>query len=211
MSDVINPTRMELTKLKERLVVTKRGHKLLKDKQDEFIQRFIDMIKDYKQLRSSVEEHIAKMIYFYKKTITTMNQSDLTDMLKTMTQNTSLEFGMQNMMGLKIPSLKLELENTVDFEYDFHQTPAAFDELINLAKSILPEIIKLVEVETKVEMMIHEIEKSKRRVNAIDSIVIKEIEQQIKVIRMKLSDIERSNTIRMIKSKEIITNKSEVK
>ena len=67
------------------------------------------------------------------------------------------------------------------------------------------------EVETKVEMMIHEIEKSKRRVNAIDSIVIKEIEQQIKVIRMKLSDIERSNTIRMIKSKEIITNKSEVK
>ena len=211
MSDVINPTRMELTKLKDRLVVTKRGHKLLKDKQDEFIQKFIDIIKDYKDLRTKIEDKISLVLLFYKQTITTMKKSDLISMFKGMHQNMELKSEIQSMMGVKLPLLKLSPIEISDFEYDFHSTPVAFDQLLKLISEMLPEIIYLAEIETKVETMILEIEKSKRRVNAIDSIVIKEIEEQIKIIKMKLNDIERSNTIRMIKSKEIITNKNEMK
>jgi V/A-type H+-transporting ATPase subunit D len=111
------------------------------------------------------------------------------------------------MMGVVLPKVEVSYSDIENETYNYLETTAAFDYLLSYSRKLLSYLLELVEIETKVEKMIDEIEKSKRRVNAIENIVIKEIEEEIRVIRMKLSDMERSNTIRMMKSKEIIINK----
>ena len=121
-----------------------------------------------------------------------------------------LSFFVQTKMGIDFPRIEYQ-ESHLDQSYDFEHTTIQFDQLAYYSNNIFELLLQLAEMESSVEIMISEIEKSKRRVNAIENIVIKEIEEKIRVIRMKLSDLERSNTIRMIKSKEIILNKNEAK
>lgn len=208
MNSVVNPTRMELMQLRKRLQTTRRGHKLLKDKQDEFIQQFIQIIKDYRALRIEVESQLLDVIHYYQQTSVKMLQKDINEQLAKQKSDVKLSISGYKMLGLNLPKLKV-LEYKVDDEYDFLRTPAAYDQLLLHSRSLLEQLLLLAEVETKIELMISEIEKLKRRVNAIENIVIKEIEEDIHFIRMKLSDLERSNTIRMMKSKEIILSKNQ--
>lgn len=207
MSDLRSPTRMELIKLRERLTTTRRGHKLLKDKQDELIHQFIDLIKVYKALRIDVENKLQQALYYYKKASVKMSQKEINELLGELRPTTDVSVSTYKMMGVVLPKVEVSYSDIENETYNYLETTAAFDYLLSYSRKLLSYLLELVEIETKVEKMIDEIEKSKRRVNAIENIVIKEIEEEIRVIRMKLSDMERSNTIRMMKSKEIIINK----
>lgn len=207
MSELRSPTRMELIKLRERLTTTRRGHKLLKDKQDELIHQFIDLIKVYKALRIDVENKLQQALYYYKKASVKMSQKEINELLGELRPTTDVSVSTYKMMGVVLPKVEVSYSDIENETYNYLETTAAFDYLLSYSRKLLSYLLELVEIETKVEKMIDEIEKSKRRVNAIENIVIKEIEEEIRVIRMKLSDMERSNTIRMMKSKEIIINK----
>lgn len=207
MSDLRSPTRMELIKLRERLTTTRRGHKLLKDKQDELIHQFIDLIKVYKALRIDVENKLQQALYYYKKASVKMSRKEINELLGELRPTTDVSVSTYKMMGVVLPKVEVSYSDIENETYNYLETTAAFDYLLSYSRKLLSYLLELVEIETKVEKMIDEIEKSKRRVNAIENIVIKEIEEEIRVIRMKLSDMERSNTIRMMKSKEIIINK----
>jgi V/A-type H+-transporting ATPase subunit D len=207
MNKVVNPTRMELMQLRKRLDVTRRGHKLLKDKQDEFVQQFIKILKEYREIRERVEEQLLKTIHYYQESSVKMLQSEINEQLESQKSDVKLQISAYKILGLSLPKMNV-LEYETKSDYDFLKTPAAFDQLLIQSRPMLEELLLLAEVETKVEEMIKEIEKLKRRVNAIENIVIKEIIENIHIIRTKLSDLERSNTIRMMKSKEIILEKN---
>lgn len=204
----INPTRMELLRLREKLVTTRRGHKLLKDKQDELIHQFIPLLANYKALRSSVETSLKLLVSSYLKTAVKMDKKTINDQISANTTRYKLEAKSERLMGVLIPHLLTEEIESSASIYDLLLTTSTFDELIVQIKELFADLIALTSLESSINILIKEIEKSKRRVNAIENIVIKEMEEQISVIRMKLTDLERSNTIRMMKSKEIVLEKN---
>ncbi|HZJ89731.1 MAG TPA: V-type ATP synthase subunit D [Bacilli bacterium] len=206
MSKQINPTRMELQRLRKQLETTTRGHKLLKDKQDELIHSFIPIINEYKALRIDFEAAIRLVLNYYRLATVTMTKTMVSNEISATKHDFKLNLGYSKLMGVDLPELKLT-EQTLELNYDLVLTNSAFDTLILKLQTLLLDLINLATIETKVNILIKEIEKSKRRVNAIENIVIKEIVEQIKDIRMRLADLELSNTIRMMKSKEIIIEK----
>ena len=202
----INPTRMELQKLREKLRTTSRGHKLLKDKQDELIHQFIPLLHEYKPLRIKVEEALNESLKLYEYACVKMSKDTINEQINLSVTKHELHAKNDRMMGVLIPELTSE-EKHEELTYDLLLTTTAFDALLSAIKGLFADLITLVNLESTIKILIAEIEKSKRRVNAIENIVIKEIVEQIRVIRMKLTDLERSNTIRMMKSKEIIMDK----
>jgi len=161
----------------------------------------------YKALRIDVENKLQQALYYYKKASVKMSQKEINELLGELRPTTDVSVSTYKMMGVVLPKVEVSYSDIENETYNYLETTAAFDYLLSYSRKLLSYLLELVEIETKVEKMIDEIEKSKRRVNAIENIVIKEIEEEIRVIRMKLSDMERSNTIRMMKSKEIIINK----
>ncbi len=206
-SSQINPTRMELLRLREKLATTTRGHKLLKDKQDELIHQFIPLLNDYKDLRIKVEASLSLLVNSYLKAAVKMRKEEINEHISQNITHYKLEAKSERLMGVLVPRLEAEMLENNDNNYDLLLTTTAFDELITQIKEIFSDLITLTSLESSISILIREIEKSKRRVNAIENIVIKEIEEQITMIRMKLTDLERSNTIRMMKSKEIVLEK----
>ena len=202
----INPTRMELQKLREKLATTRRGHKLLKDKQDELIHQFIPLLQTYKPLRIKVEEMLQETLTLYQVACVKMTKEEINEQVNDAVTKYTLNSGIERVMGVIVPKLK-STEITDQSSYDLLLTTSAFHELINAIKDLFAMLMALVNLESTIKILVSEIEKSKRRVNAIENIVIKEIVEQVRVIRMKLTDLERSNTIRMMKSKEIILEK----
>ncbi|WP_162140220.1 V-type ATP synthase subunit D [Haploplasma axanthum] len=203
MEKQINPTRMELLKLKKKLEVTIRGHKLLKDKQNELISLFIPLLERYKTVRQMVEENLITILKLYKRISVDMHDSDIQRELNVESKNLVVSY--QKKLGIDIPVYEYDLNGKND--YSLENTNIYFDILIKNIKSLGMELIKLAEIESQITILVDEVKKSRRRVNAIENIVIEEIKIQIKSINMKLADLERSNTIRAMKSKEIILNK----
>ena len=202
----INPTRMELQKLREKLATTRRGHKLLKDKQDELIHQFIPLLQTYKPLRIKVEEMLQETLKLYQVACVKMTKEEINDQVNDAVTKHALTSGFERVMGVIVPKLTSQ-EVSAESSYDLLLTTSAFDDLISAIKDLFAMLMELVNLESTIKILVAEIEKSKRRVNAIENIVIKEIVEQVRVIRMKLTDLERSNTIRMMKSKEIIIEK----
>ncbi|MGI6359965.1 MAG: V-type ATP synthase subunit D [Acholeplasmatales bacterium] len=207
MQKQINPTRQELTKLKRNLEMTARGHKLLKDKQDEMIRRFMAIINDAKILREEVNGLLSLSVGLYKKALAKSNPYILYDALSIPSNEVKLEFFKENIMSVHVPNIRVLEKDEKEITYSFYSTPAVLDEAILELGDALPKLIKLAVIEKRVDMLASEIEKTRRRVNAIEHIMIPELEVNIKTIEMKLDDQERSNTVRMMKSKEIITER----
>lgn len=202
----INPTRMELQKLRDKLATTSRGHKLLKDKQDELIHQFIPLLHEYKPLRIKVEEALKETLRLYEFACVKMSKDTINDQINLSVTKYELTAKSDRLMGVLIPELTSQEKHEANM-YDLLLTTSDFDALLVAIKGLFADLIMLVNLESTIKILVAEIEKSKRRVNAIENIVIKEIVEQIRVIRMKLTDLERSNTIRMMKSKEIIIDK----
>lgn len=203
----VNPTRMELTRLKRQLATAKRGHKLLKDKQDEMVRKFMLIIKRNKALREEVEKKLTIIIKSFSNAQLQSSREGIYEALMVPSKAANVKVGVNNIMNIKTPTVTFIDAGKIDLTYGFAFTPSELDGSILALSKLLPEFIELAGVEKACDMLASEIEKTRRRVNAIEYIMIPDMEQNIKYIIQKLDDNERSNIIRLMKSKEIILQK----
>jgi V/A-type H+-transporting ATPase subunit D len=202
----VNPTRMELTKLKSRLSTATRGHKLLKDKQDELMRRFIDLIKYNNELRKSVEEELQKSFKDFVMARAVMSTEFLEEAIVYPKESISLEITKKNIMSVNVPVMKFKRKMEEDegsiYPYGYANTSGELDTAIEKLYGILPKLLELAEVEKTCQLMADEIEKTRRRVNALEYMTIPQLEETIKFIIMKLDENERGNLTRLMKLKK---------
>ncbi|NLC78151.1 MAG: V-type ATP synthase subunit D [Ruminococcaceae bacterium] len=206
MPTQINPTRMELTRLKKRLKTAARGHKLLKDKRDEMVRRFIEIIKRNKELREQVEQKLSAAMGRFAVARAEMGNAAVEEALIYPVRTAELETGLKNIMSVDVPTIKLKPDGNESLElpYGFAFTSSELDGAVLDLAALLPLLIELAEVEKSCNMLADEIEKTRRRVNALEHVMIPEMEQQIKYITMKLEENERGTKIRLMKVKEML-------
>jgi len=207
----INPTRMELTNLKRKLITARRGHKLLKDKRDELMRRFLELVRENKHLRRRVEEGIAQANTHMAVARSVMSDKSLDVALMMPTQEMSLDITQENVMSVMIPRFNAKMKTPDDndiYSYGFASTPADLDVAVKALSDIMPELFRLAEVEKSCQLMAAEIEKTRRRVNALEHVVIPRYEETIRFITMKLDENERSTTTRLMKVKDMMLAKA---
>lgn len=203
----VNPTRMELSRLKRQLAIAKRGHKLLKDKQDEMVRQFMLIIRKNKALREEVEKELEKIIKAFSNAKLKISKEGIYEALMVPSKAAKIEVGVNNVMNIKTPTVSFVDTGEIDLTYGFAFTPSELDGAVLKLSKILPKFIELAGLEKACDMLAKEIEKTRRRVNAIEYIMIPDLEDNNKYIVQKLDDNERSNIIRLMKSKEIILEK----
>ena len=206
-STQVNPTRMELTRLKKKLKTAVRGHKLLKDKRDELMRQFLDLVRENMALRLKVEEGIKNANRNFVIAKAGMSEQTLHTALMAPKQEVYLECDRKNVMSVDIPvfEYKTRTANANDiYSYGFAFTSNDLDDAVKSLADILPDMLKLAETEKACQLMSSEIEKTRRRVNALEHVVIPETQKNIKYITMKLDENERSTQIRLMKVKDMM-------
>ena len=203
----VNPTRMELTRLKKKLVTATRGYKLLKDKLDELMRQFLEMVRENKALREKVEAGIKEANQNFVLARAGMSQEALNVALMAPKQEVYLEAETKNVMSVEIPVFKSSTR-TPDpndiYSYGFAFTSGDLDDAVKKLADLLPDLLKLAECEKSCQLMAAEIEKTRRRVNALEHVVIPETRQNIRYITMKLDENERSSQTRLMKVKDMM-------
>jgi len=203
----VNPTRMELTRLKKKLVTATKGHKLLKDKRDELMRQFLEKVRENKALREHVELGIQAANKNFLLARAGMQDEVLNTALLAPKQKVSLESGVENVMSVEIPKFTFKTrtpdENDM-FSYGFAFTSSDLDDAIQSLADIFPDMLKLAECEKSCQLMEAEIEKTRRRVNALEHVMIPDLQRNIKYITMKLDENERSTQIRLMKVKDMM-------
>lgn len=198
---------MELTRLKGKLVTAVRGHKLLKDKRDELMRQFLDKVRENKELREHVEEGINSANKNFMLAKAGMDDEALNTALLAPKQRVKLEKDTQNVMSVDIPKYDFTTrtpdKNDV-FSYGFAFTSSDLDDAIESLSDIFPDMLKLAEIEKSCQLMAAEIEKTRRRVNALEHVIIPDLQTNIKYISMKLDENERSTQIRLMKVKDMM-------
>ncbi|MDI3481482.1 MAG: V/A-type H+/Na+-transporting ATPase subunit [Tepidanaerobacteraceae bacterium] len=203
----VNPTRMELTRLKKQLVTARRGHKLLKDKQDELIKKFIDMVKKNKELREEVERELESAFKSFTMARSQMPQEVLEESLMIPAARVSINVSRANIMSVNVPKIEISSEESGNiYSYGFALTSGELDSAIGILAGMLPKMLRLSEIEKACQLMADEIEKTRRRVNALEYVMIPSLEETIKYITMKLDENERGNITRLMKIKEMVMN-----
>ena len=203
----VNPTRMELTRLKKKLVTATRGHKLLKDKRDELMRQFLDLVRENKALREKVELGIKEANKKFVLARAGMSNEALNVALMAPKQEVYLEAKTKNVMSVDIPVFEYNTK-TPDandiYSYGLAFTSSDLDDSVKSLADILPDMLRLAEVEKSCQLMAAEIEKTRRRVNALEHVMIPEMQENIKYIMMKLDENERSTQIRLMKVKDMM-------
>ena len=203
----VNPTRMELTRLRKKLVTATKGHKLLKDKRDELMRQFLDLVRENMALRQKVEAGILSANKNFVIAKAGMSEQILNTALMSPKQEVYLEAGKKNVMSVDIPVFKTSTR-TADandiYSYGFAFTSGDLDDAVKSLADILPDMLRLAEVEKSCQLMAAEIEKTRRRVNALEHVIIPETQENIKYITMKLDENERSTQIRLMKVKDMM-------
>lgn len=203
----VNPTRMELTKLKKKLIVAIRGHKLLKDKRDELMRQFLDLVRENKSLREKVEIGIQSTNKNFVLARSGMTEEVLNVALMAPKQEVYLETKTRNIMSVDIPIFEYHTKtpDTNDiYSYGFAFTSSDLDDSIKSLEDIFPDMLRLAECEKSCQLLAAEIEKTRRRVNALEHVMIPELQENIKYIVMKLDENERSTQIRLMKVKDMM-------
>lgn len=203
----VNPTRMELTNLKRKLTTARRGHKLLKDKRDELMRRFLDLVRENKKLRREVEQGLKKANGYMSLARSAMSDEALNVALLMPKQEMFLDISEKNVMSVMIPEFSVKFktadENDI-YSYGFADTAVDLDEAVAAYAEIMQKMIRLAEVEKACSLMAAEIEKTRRRVNALEYVMIPQYEETIKYITMKLDENDRSTTTRLMKVKDMM-------
>ncbi len=207
MPNIANATRMELTRLKNQLATTRKGHQLLKDKQDEMMRQFLSMVNDYKHLRQLVEDNWLSALKQYDKAKSYHFEAELKEKFLVPSTTLELDYKKTSIMSVDVPKIEMKQMIEPRITYSFHGTHPILDDVVLSLAHNLDKLIELAALDKRVRILIREIEKTKRRVNAIEHILIPEIKSDIKVVRMKISEAELSNTIRIMKSKDLILKK----
>ncbi len=201
----VNPTRMELKRLKARLKTAVRGHKLLKDKSDEMIRRFMEFAKQNKTLREQVEKELSTALKTFIVAKAVSDDAVIQEAVAMPSKTVKLETDSQNIMSVVVPVMQLkESESKDKYPYSFGSVTAELDGSIAVLSGLLQKMVKLAEIEKTCNMLAIEIEKNRRRVNALEYVMIPQLEETIKFITMKLDENERSNIVRLVKVKAMI-------
>ena len=203
----VNPTRMELTRLKKKLVTAVRGHKLLKDKRDELMRQFLDKVRENKALREEVETALVSANQNFMLARAGMPDEMLNTALLAPKQELTISAGTQNVMSVEIPDFDFKTRTPDQndmYSYGFAFTTGDLDDAILSLSEVFPKMLKLAEVEKSCQLMAAEIEKTRRRVNALEHVMIPELQTNIKYITMKLDENERSTQIRLMKVKDMM-------
>ena len=203
----VNPTRMELTRLKKQLSTALRGHKLLKDKRDDLMRQFLDEIRETKTLREEVEKELKGINADFVLASSVMSKEALDTALLAPKQEVYLETDTRNVMSVDIPvySFKTRTSEESDiFSYGFASTSFELDDAVAGLSELLPKMLKLAEKEKAVKLMADEIEKTRRRVNALEHVMIPRYQETIHFISMKLEENERASRARLMKVKDMM-------
>ncbi len=203
----VNPTRMELTNLKRKLATARRGHKLLKDKRDELMRRFMELVRENKALRRRVEQKIAQANAHMALARSVMGDAEIEAALMVPMQQMEVDITERNVMSVLIPKYETSLRSSDGadiFPYGFAFTSAELDGAVQYLSDILPELLELAQLEKSCQLMAAEIEKTRRRVNALEHVMIPQYEETIRYITMKLDENERGNTTRIMKVKDMM-------
>ncbi|MCQ2462893.1 MAG: V-type ATP synthase subunit D [Clostridia bacterium] len=207
----VNPTRMELTNLKRKLLTARRGHKLLKDKRDELMRQFLDLVRENKRLRARVEEGIRDANRHMAIARSVMRDEEIDVALMMPVQSVSVDITEKNAMSVIIPEYKTFFRSADEndmYSYGYAFTSCDLDNAVKSLSDIMPDMIRLAETEKTCQLMASEIEKTRRRVNALEHIMIPQYEETIKYITMKLDENERSTTTRLMKVKDMMLEKA---
>lgn len=207
----VNPTRMELSRLKIRLKTAVRGHKLLKDKQDELMRQFIDMIKKNKKLREKVEEMLQNSFKDFLLSRGVMSDEMLESAIAYPKEKIGVEVKKKNIMSVNVPQMTFVRENEGNqgmiYPYGYAQTSADLDDAIDGLNSVMDNLLELAEVEKACQLMADEVEKTRRRVNALEYMTIPQLQETIRFIQMKLDENERGSITRLMKVKDMMSKK----
>ena len=208
----VNPTRMELTNLKRRLAVAVRGHKLLKDKRDEMVRRFILLIRRNKEIRGKLESRLQAALAEFALARALMTTRDLEEAILYPARQVEIEVGTQNIMSVLVPTIRItedsgESKGSSALPYSFPNTSVQLDGAIATLTDVLPLMLELAETEKTCDRLADEIEKTRRRVNALEYVMIPEMQESIRYISMKLDENERGNLTRLMKVKDMIAQR----
>lgn len=204
----VKPTRMELSTLKARLKVAQNGYDLLKDKQDELMRQFIELIKENNSLRNEVEEELSGALSNFVLASSSMNDAFMEEIVALPTKQVNLEIVRKNIMSVDVPKMSFSYDednenNDNEVKYGYLNTSSELDDAIEVLNEVMPKLLKLSEIEKTCQLMATEIESTRRRVNALEYRMIPNIQETIKYIQMKLDENERASITRMIKVKDM--------
>ena len=206
-STTITPTRMVLNQLKGRLKTARRGHKLLKDKRDELMRQFMDVVKQNKALRIRVEEGLTQAFASLQVASSIMSPEMLEQALLYPRQSVELGMNFRNIMSVNVPLYSFTTKNNDPSEiypYGFAQTSGELDDALERLARVFEDMLELAQVEKTMQLLAEEIEKTRRRVNALEYVMIPELEGNIKYISMKLEENENATKVRLLKVKEMV-------
>lgn len=210
-STQVNPTRMELTRQKKKLATATRGHKLLKDKRDELMRQFLELVRENKALREKVEEGLEAVNRNFVLARATSSDQALNTALLAPKQEVYLNADTRNVMSVEIPVFTTSTRSADEgdiYSYGFAFTSGDLDDAVKSLQELLPDMLRLAEVEKSCQLMAAEIEKTRRRVNALEYVMIPDAQEKIRYITMKLDENERANTIRLMKVKDMLLQES---
>ncbi|MFH1575587.1 MAG: V-type ATP synthase subunit D [Candidatus Nealsonbacteria bacterium] len=197
----VNPTRMELLKLKRRLKTAKQGYKLLKDKRDGLMKELMAIIRKSRDYRKDTEEKIKIALRSFVFAASSVEPEFIEEILALPTKKIILEAKTKNVMGVHIPQFEYQEEGDL-FCYSLASTPSDLDEALLMLSEVLKDVVKLAEIEHSARLLAEEIEKTRRRVNALEYVFIPNIKETIKYIEAKLTEQERGVIITLMKVKE---------
>ncbi len=204
----VSPTRMQLLRLKKRLGMAERGHKLLKDKRDELMKKFLDLIREEQALRRRVEAGLAKTLPAFLEARAAMSSEALEEAFMAPKVSCGVDVATRIIMNVKVPEFTWLGEKTRDvYPYGFFGTSASLDDAVAGLSELLPVMTELAEVEKSIELLADEIEKTRRRVNALEYVLIPNLRSTARYITMKLDEMERGNLTRLMKVKDIVRAK----
>lgn len=206
-SKTIIPTRMELTRLKGRLKTAVRGHKLLKDKRDELMRQFMDSVRRNRVLREKVEQGLEKANAAFAVASAVMSPEMLQQALLYPKQSVELGMTMKNIMSVNVPVYEFKTKSSDPSEiypYGFAQTSGELDDAVTALSGVFQDMLELAQAEKTTQLLAEEIEKTRRRVNALEYVMIPETAANIKTISMKLEENDRSTKVRLMKVKDMV-------
>ena len=202
---------MVLNQLKGRLKTARRGHKLLKDKRDELMRQFMDVVKRNKQLRLRVEEGLTEAFASLQVASSIMSPEMMEQALLYPRQSVELDMKFKNIMSVNVPLYSFQTKNndpTEIYPYGFAQTSGELDDALEHMAKIFEDMLELAQVEKTMQLLAEEIEKTRRRVNALEYVMIPDLEKNIKYISMKLEENENSTKVRLLKVKDMVLEKT---
>jgi len=206
----VNPTRMELTRIKRRLVTAVRGHKLLKDKRDEMVRQFILLVRENHRLRREVETELSAALGNFAMARAVIEPDMMEEALLCPARSIGVDMGIRSILSVRVPTLTTTEEHTqTNLSYGLAETSAQLDGAIESLAALLPKMIHLAEVEKACNLLADEIEKTRRRVNALEYVMIPQFQETIRFIAMKLDENERGSLTRLMKVKDMIEQRAE--